>query len=204
MEVTNKTIANNIADIFEEKRDYETIKNKEKYLNEKTGISIPTLKHILAGTPKRGIVVDDLISISDALGVSLYRLITGVKDDNHVVCEELGLSNHSVEVLKEKCLYFRNNQLVCLIDVLTHHLELASYLYGYLTEQPEAQAMLTREEYEKAMEVGTPFDNQPIIRKEFSEAHLLLALESVLRSIREEVKNEKGEYRWQNGQMVKE
>ena len=70
----------------------------QKALAEAAGITRSLLSMI--EIDKRLPPLDVLHKLSDCLNVSLYYLITGIADDNHVVCEELRLSNEAINTIK--------------------------------------------------------------------------------------------------------
>lgn len=102
MKVTKSGIAKNISDALQDHEPPMTIKN----LADKTGVGESKLKRILSGAidengNKRLPNTDDLLAIASALDVSPYWLLTGNSDENHVVCEELGLASKTVDELRK-------------------------------------------------------------------------------------------------------
>lgn len=74
----------------------------QKELAEKSGVGLSTIKNIESANQGRSLSkIDDLLRLADALEVSPYQLLTGIKEENHVVCNELGLSSESIDILKE-------------------------------------------------------------------------------------------------------
>lgn len=74
----------------------------QKELAEKSGVGLSTIKNIESANQGRSLSkIDDLLRIADALEITPYRLLTTIKDENHVVCNELGLSSESIDILKE-------------------------------------------------------------------------------------------------------
>lgn len=99
MKVTKTGIAKHISDAA---TDHDMTLEE---LSRKSGVGLSKLKMIVSDTTdssgnKRLPNTDDLLRLADALHVSPYKLLTGTDDDNHVVCEELGLSNESINQLK--------------------------------------------------------------------------------------------------------
>ena len=74
----------------------------QKELAEKSGVGLSTIKNIESVNQGRSLSkIDDLLRLADALEVSPYQLLTGIKEENHVACNELGLSSESIDILKE-------------------------------------------------------------------------------------------------------
>lgn len=101
MKVTKTGIAKTISDLMSDHEPPMTIKDLVK----KTGIGETKLKSVVADYVdtagyKRILNIDELLLVAEALGVSPYKVLTGIDDENHVVCEELGLSNDSINTLK--------------------------------------------------------------------------------------------------------
>lgn len=71
----------------------------QQELIEGTGISRQLLSMI--EIDKRLPTIEVLNLLSKKLNVSVYTLITGNDDKNHVVCEELGLSSKTVDILRQ-------------------------------------------------------------------------------------------------------
>ena len=101
MKVTRTGIAKTIFDLMHDHEPPMTTKE----LSEKSGVGKSKLDMILSDSRdktgnKRLPNSDDILSLAEALDVSPYKLLTGNDDENHVVCEELGLSNESINHLK--------------------------------------------------------------------------------------------------------
>ena len=134
MKVTKTGIAKHISDALQDHEPPMTIKD----LKDKTGIGLSKLKRIVSGEidkngNKRLPTTDDLLEIANALGVSPYKLLTGNDNENHVVCEELGLSNETINKLKSENRKDRLHYMQLTIDALVVYppvlLAMASYLF---------------------------------------------------------------------------
>jgi len=69
----------------------------QQRLAEEVGITRQLLSMI--EIDKRVPSLDVLKLLSDKLNVSVYYLLTGIEDQNRLVCEETGLSNETINVL---------------------------------------------------------------------------------------------------------
>ena len=127
MKVTKSGIAKNISDALQDHEPPMTIKN----LADKTGVGESKLKRILSGAidengNKRLPNTDDLLAIASALDVSPYWLLTGNSDENHVVCEELGLTNDAINTIKTL-----TNTKKEALEILLRHNDLLFHMYHY-------------------------------------------------------------------------
>lgn len=101
MKVTKSGVAKHISDALQDHEPPMTISELAK----RTGITLSKLKRLVSGATdengnKRLPNTDDLFIIAKALDITPYRLMTGISDENHVVCEELGLSSETVDILR--------------------------------------------------------------------------------------------------------
>jgi transcriptional regulator with XRE-family HTH domain len=98
MKITPYLIGKRIKDFREDHEPPMT----QKELAEKSGVGLSTIKNIESVNQGRSLSkIDDLLRLADALEVSPYQLLTGIKEENHVACNELGLSSESIDILKE-------------------------------------------------------------------------------------------------------
>ena len=124
-EVEKTGIARNISAIMADREmDIST-------LHEKTGIGVSKLKMICSDYSdkngnKRLPNTDELLLLASALNVSPYKLLTGNDDENHVVCEELKLSNDAINTIKELPESSREA-----IEILLRNKHLLFHLYHY-------------------------------------------------------------------------
>lgn len=135
MKVTKTGIAKHISDALADHEPPMTIKD----LKEKTGIGLSKLKRIVSGEPdengnKRLPNSDEIIDIAKALDISVYKLLTGNDDENHIVCEELGLSNDTINKLKHESTLNRPQIIHKAIDFLVSYPPILFDIYFYLTE----------------------------------------------------------------------
>ena len=134
MKVTKEGIAKHISDAMSDHEPPITIAQ----LAEKTGIGITKLKMIVGDTvdvngKKRKLNYDELFTVADALDITLYQLLSGNDDENHVVCEELGLSNDTVNRLKKKIHLAHAPYMQKAIDYLVSFPPVLMDIYLYLT-----------------------------------------------------------------------
>ena len=134
MKVTKEGIAKHISDAMSDHEPPMTIAQ----LSEKTGIGITKLKMIAGDTvdvngKKRKLNYDELFTVADALDITLYQLLSGNDDANHVVCEELGLSNDTVNKLKKKIYLAHSPYMQKAIDYLVSFPPVLMDIYLYLT-----------------------------------------------------------------------
>ena len=129
MKVTRSGVA---KIIFNKMQDHEPPLSL-KELSDKSGVGLSKLKMIVSDTVdktgnKRLPNTDDLLALSNALDISPYELLTGIEDKNHDVCEKLGLSNDTVNRLRDM-----NNFLVkSAIDSLVDDWHTLEHIYEYL------------------------------------------------------------------------
>ncbi len=193
MKVTKEGIAKHISDAMNDHEPPMTIAQ----LAQKTGIGITKLKMIAGDTvdangKKRKLNYDELFTVADALDITLYQLLSGNDDANHVVCEELGLSNNTVNVLKKQFQYFPHNEMAKLFDLIAKYPELVSYLFQYLTvDYRKPKVLLGEDEYKEAMTYKTGFSELHTTPPETWDKVLLLSVESVLSTVKEKILKER-------------
>lgn len=121
MKVTKEDIGERIGK-FRSMRDM-----TQKQLSEKSGVGESTIKNAESRKQNRSLSkIDDLLRIADALEVSPYYLLTNNEEKNHVVCEELGLSNDAINTIKT--LHQSHREA---LEILLRNKDLLFHLYHY-------------------------------------------------------------------------
>lgn len=121
MKVTKEDIGERIGK-FRSMRDM-----TQKQLSEKSGVGESTIKNAESRKQNRSLSkIDDLLRIADALGISPYYLLTNNEEKNHVVCEELGLSNDAINTIKTLNPSHREA-----LEILLRNKELLFYFFHY-------------------------------------------------------------------------
>ena len=129
MKVTRKGIAKAIWDAMKDHEPEMTIKQ----LSEKSDVGERKLAMVISENidksgNKRYLNTDELIRVSEALEVSPYELLTGIDEENRKECENLGLSNDTVNRLRE----LKNNRLVqSAIDALVSDWDILIHIAEY-------------------------------------------------------------------------
>jgi transcriptional regulator with XRE-family HTH domain len=186
MKVTTNLIGERIRKLLE-KRNEELLDEgrppmRLKELAEKSGVGLSTIKNAVSENQTNRTItkLDDVIRIAHALDVSPLYLLTEVEDENYTVCDELGLSNETVNRLKTM-----NNALVkWVIDVLVADWSILMHLNEYLKSDYEMVQRNTTFEFFPVTELSG-FD-----RKDLERVNRLRLLDDLQR-IREENKGGK-------------
>jgi transcriptional regulator with XRE-family HTH domain len=133
LKVTKETIGLRIGKLRSEKN----ITQKE--LAQKSGVGLSTIKNTESGNQGRTLSkIDDLLRIAEALDVSPYFLLTANSEENHIACEELGLSNDTINKLKNESTLHRVQFIHKAIDYLTSYSPALLSIYTYLTADYKA------------------------------------------------------------------
>ena len=191
MKVTKTGIAKNISEILENQEPRMTIKK----LAEESGVGESTLKMVVCDTPdsngkKRKLNTDDLFDIAEALDVSIYKLLTGNDDENHSACEELGLSNNSVEKLKYLAVLNKRgktNIVSKMIDILLDNQQLLVFMYLYLTGKAQKKKMLSEDECVLLEEGVFTSDDFPFMDESRLEALEEMTIMDMIRDIKRDM-----------------
>lgn len=103
----------------------------QKELAEKSGVGLSTIKNTESKQQGRALSkIDDLLRIAEALNVSPYQLLTGNDDENHVVCEELGLASETVNTLKTA----NDPRIQKAIDIMVRNRDILPFLFHFFTD----------------------------------------------------------------------
>lgn len=136
--------------------------------------------------------LDILNRLAEKLSVSPYYLFAGIEEENCLVCEQTGLSNNTVNVLKKQFQYFPHNEMAKLFDLIAKYPELVSYLFQYLTvDYRKPKVLLGEDEYKEAMTYKTGFSELHTTPPETWDKVLLLSVESVLSTVKEKIMKER-------------
>lgn len=130
MNVTKTGLARNIYNALNDHEPRMTYKE----LAQKSGVGESTIKMVLSDKAdksgnKRKLNTDDLFAIAKALDVSPYYLLTGIEEKNHSIGEELGLSNDTINALREMD-EDTLKAMELLINDFSFSLEWAAYIFA--------------------------------------------------------------------------
>ena len=130
MKVTRTGVAKHIYDALTDHEPHMTYED----LARKSGVGVSTIKMVLSDKVdksgnKRKLNTDDLFAIAKALDVTPYYLLTGIEEKNHSVGEELGLSNKTINALREMD-EDTLKAMELLINDFSFSLEWAAYLFA--------------------------------------------------------------------------
>lgn len=134
----------------------------------------------------RALSPDELIAVAKALDVSPAFLLTGYDDENYTIGEELGLSNETVNRLKD----MKNGMVKQVIDILVSDWSILMHLYEYLkSDFKNVQRVYIKDE--KALTDWFPVEElSGFDRNDFERVNRLRLLDDLQR-IREENKGGK-------------